>query len=942
MKKEADKLLKQLEEKNGELSSSKENLLVTLNSIGDAVISTDVRGCINYMNLVAETLTGWRLDEALNKPLTEVFHIVNAHTKEPAFNTVKQVLENGQIVGLANHTQLIARNGAQYHIADSAAPIKNSSGDVIGVVLIFRDVSSEYAVRIALEESENRYRNLFENAEISIWNEDFSKVYQALDQLRLEGVTDLRLYLNNNPQVAWDMAAMVRVLHVNQATLKLFGASSNDEFITQIDKTFGDGAIDVFIGGLCAYWENKGVFRAEANFHRLDGRDISAIISYQIPETAEAYKSIAVSIHDITERKQMEQALQESEEKYRALYDNAPLAYQSLDEQGNFIDINPAWLTTLGYDMDEVIGKNFVDFLHPGWKAHFVENFSKFKRAGCVHGVYFKIRHKKGHYLDIEFEGCVGCTPEGKFKQTYCVFQDVTKRKQTEDALRESEAHMRTLVETLPDLVWLKNTEGVYLNCNQKIERLFGAKQHGIVGKTDYDFVDKELADFFREKDRAVMAAGSSRVNEEEVSYADDGHSELLETIKTPMFDVDGKLIGVLGVGRDITERKQTELALRRSQKMDAVGQLTGGIAHDFNNILNIILGNVDLLERHIPDDETTQKRVNNINKSAQRAADLTRQLLSFSRRQAEQIEKTDISFIIHEMDSLIVRSVTPQVEVEHLNASDLWQTEIDPGDFEDSLLNLVLNARDAMHGQGRLVIQTRNCTLDADYCAQNATARPGDYVELSISDSGIGIAAEQLEHIFEPFFTTKEQGKGTGLGLSMVYGFIQRSNGYIKVDSEQGAGTTFRLYMPRSRQVSPAPANHVQQTESSSGGSETILVVDDEEALRELVEESLQELGYRVLTAGSGKQALKILSENSGVDLLISDIIMPGGLNGYELAEQATVINPQLKVIMASGYSESALAGNSKKNFSAIFLNKPYSLAELAHQVKTVLESPV
>ncbi|MFV9616515.1 MAG: PAS domain S-box protein, partial [Gammaproteobacteria bacterium] len=623
MNKETIKQLKQLEDKYGELSSSRENLLVTLNSIGDAVIATDINGDVNYLNLVAEKLTGWTLEDALNKPLADVFHIVNAQTKEPAFNPVKQVLENGQVVGLANHTQLIARDGAEYHIADSAAPIKNSNGQIIGVVLVFRDVSSEYAVRTALEESENRYKNLFENAEISIWNEDFSKVYQALDQLRLEGVTDLSLYFKNNPQAAWDMTAMARVLQVNQATLKLFGAGSNEEFIPQIGKIFGHGAIDVFIGGLCAYWENKRVFRAEVDFHTLDGRDINTIISYQIPEVAEGYKSIAVSILDITERKQMEQALQESEEKYRTLYDNAPLAYQSLDEQGNFIDINPAWLNTLGFNMDEVVGKNFGDFLHPDWQAHFAENFPKFKRAGCVHGVHFKIRHKNGHYLDIEFEGCIGYTAEGKFKQTYCVFQDVTKRKQAEDALRESEVHMRTLVETLPDLIWLKNPQGVYLNCNPKFERFFGAKQSEIVGKTDYDFVNKELADFFRQNDRAVMTSGNARVNEEEVSFADDGHIEQLETIKTPMLDADGRIIGVLGVGRDITERKQTEQALRRSQKMDAVGQLTGGIAHDFNNIINVILGNLELLKRQIPDDETSQKRINNIHKSAQRAADL-------------------------------------------------------------------------------------------------------------------------------------------------------------------------------------------------------------------------------------------------------------------------------------------------------------------------------
>jgi len=217
---------------------------------------------------------------------------------------------------------------------------------------------------------------------------------------------------------------------------------------------------------------------------------------------------------------------------------------------------------------------------------------------------------------------------------------------------------------------------------------------------------------------------------------------------------------------------------------MDAVGQLTGGIAHDFNNIINVILGNLELLKRQIPDDETTQKRVSNIRKSAQRAADLTKQLLSFSRRQAEQIEKTDINYIIDEMHSLISRSLTPQVEVKHINAANLWQTDIDPGDFEDSLLNLVLNARYAVSGSGWLRIETVNTTLDANYCENNPDIEPGDYVQLKVSDCGEGMTAEQLEHLFEPFYTTKEQGKGTGLGLAMVFGFIQRSKGHINVES--------------------------------------------------------------------------------------------------------------------------------------------------------------
>jgi len=519
---------------------------------------------------------------------------------------------------------------------------------------------------------------------------------------------------------------------------------------------------------------------------------------------------------------------------------------------------------------------------------------------------------------------------------------DITEHKRTESLLQEKETHLRTLVETLPDLVWLKDPEGVYLSCNRKFERFFGAGQSEIVGKKDIDFLEQNFVDFLRKKDMEAMSSGKPCQNEQEITYADDGHREMLEVIKTPMFSNSGELIGVLGVGRDITNRKQNDKALRRAQKMDAIGQLTGGIAHDFNNILGIILGNLDLLEKQTTDDEKVQKRVTTITKSAQRAADLTRQLLGFSRNRAQQVSDTNINQMIADMDSLITRSLTPQIEVEHHLADDLWSTMIDPGDFQDALLNILLNARDAMPQGGKLTIESQNSTLDTTYCARNPDTIPGEYVELTVSDSGEGISESQQERIFEPFFTTKPQGKGTGLGLSMVFGFIKRSEGHIKVYSELGIGSTFRLYLPRSMGNTASPSasenSTIEQPVHSEG--ELILMVDDEVDLLELASASLKALGYRVLTATNGQLALEQLAQNPSIKLLFSDVVMPGGINGYELADQATQAYPALKVLLTSGYTERTMAHNGQVRFNAHLLSKPYSQADLALQVHKTLGS--
>ncbi len=384
--------------------------------------------------------------------------------------------------------------------------------------------------------------------------------------------------------------------------------------------------------------------------------------------------------------------------------------------------------------------------------------------------------------------------------------------------------------------------------------------------------------------------------------------------------------------------RVNSEKQLRQALKMDAVGQLTGGIAHDFNNILGIIIGNLNLLKGGSPSDDQAFRRMEIIYKSALRAADLTKQLLSFSRKQPMEVTVTDIGRVIRNMDSLIARSVTPQIVVDHHFCEGLWLTEIDCGDFQDALINLIINARDAMPGGGRLTLEADNKVLDDAYCTLNPGATPGEYVQLAVSDSGQGIPHDEHEHIFEPFYTTKEQGRGTGLGLAMVYGFVKRSGGYIKVYSELDVGSTFRIYLPRAKGEEPLAQAITEQSERLPGGTETILAVDDERGLLELAQVILEELGYRVLTATSGRQALQLLAEEPGIALLFSDVVMPGGMNGNELAEQATAVRPALKVLLTSGYTKQTLAHSGQVGVVADLLAKPYTPRELARRIRMLL----
>jgi signal transduction histidine kinase len=386
-----------------------------------------------------------------------------------------------------------------------------------------------------------------------------------------------------------------------------------------------------------------------------------------------------------------------------------------------------------------------------------------------------------------------------------------------------------------------------------------------------------------------------------------------------------------------IEQRERAEEALRQSQKMEAIGHLTGGIAHDFNNILQIIAGNLDLLQPAVRENDRALRRLQSASMAAERAARLTQQLLAFARRQPLQPKVLNVGRRMSEVADLLRRTLGGNIEVECVGAGGLWNVQADFAQLENAILNLALNARDAMPGGGKLTIETANVFLDDAYARRHGDVEPGQYVMVAVTDTGCGMTAEQMDRAFEPFYTTKPEGQGTGLGLSQVYGFVKQSGGHVKIYSELEHGTSVKVYLPRVRQGEEEPARPVLDA-AGSGTGECVLVVEDDAAVRTATVEMLGELGYRVLEAEDGARALAVLDSGVAVDLLFTDVVMPGPVSSRELAAKAKASRPDLAVLFTSGYTENAIIHHGRLDDGVFLLSKPYRKEELARKIRSVL----
>jgi PAS domain S-box-containing protein len=506
-------------------------------------------------------------------------------------------------------------------------------------------------------------------------------------------------------------------------------------------------------------------------------------------------------------------------------------------------------------------------------------------------------------------------------------------------ALRESEFLLRTLLQNIPELVWLKDANGVFMLCNRMVESLYGAKEADITGKTDYDFVDRELADSFRDSDQKAMAACKPSSSSEWVTFADNGRRALLDSIKAPMFDTEGKLIGILGIARDVTEHHNLEQQLRHAQKMEAVGTLAGGIAHDFNNILNVILGYGTMVMETLAAGTPSREHLNEVLIAADRAANLTKRLLVFSRKDDVELKYIDINEIIIGLQKMLVRIIKENIDFNLELADRPLILKADPGQIEHVLINLATNAKDAMREGGRLTISTSIEELDAEYVAALGSVTDGKYVLITVADTGHGMDAEIRKKIFEPFFTTKGVGEGTGLGLAISFGIIKQHKGCINVHSEPGHGTAFKIYLPLSEESASLDSKKKVAPPPVGGGNETVLVAEDDPALRQLAGIMLESFGYRVITAEDGEDAIKKFEENrESISLVLLDMIMPKK-SGKEVSEEIRKVSPLIKIIFTSGYTVEILKSMDLTGNGFEFITKPYQPRDLLLKVREILD---
>jgi PAS domain S-box-containing protein len=487
-----------------------------------------------------------------------------------------------------------------------------------------------------------------------------------------------------------------------------------------------------------------------------------------------------------------------------------------------------------------------------------------------------------------------------------------------------------------PAVAFMKDEDGRFVYVNQLFERFFKLTRLQWLGKTDFDLWPEETARQLRDNDLAILA--EDRPAEIfEVFPGPDGTPHQWLVFKFPVKDQAGRrFLG--GMAVNITERRHLEQQLRQAQKMEAIGKLAGGVAHDFNNIVTIITGYSDMLLSRIGPENSMRRELEQIKKAGDRAHSLTRQLLAFSRRQMLQPKVLDLNAVVTNLEPMLQRLIGENIELVIELKPGLEQVKADPGQIEQVIMNLAINARDAMPQGGKLLLETDNVELDEAYARRHIPTQPGSYVRLAVSDTGCGMDAATQSRIFEPFFTTKEQGKGTGLGLSTVYGIVKQSGGYIWVYSERGQGTTFKIYLPRVL----APADSVPPVmhwSSLPQGKETVLVVEDEPEVRWLVRDMLQHLGYNVLEARHGIEAQVLSIQHPGpIHLLITDVVMPQ-MSGREIAEQLTSEHPETKVLYMSGYTDDAVVRHGVLAAHMAFLQKPFTPEALARKVREVLD---
>jgi len=646
-------------------------------------------------------------------------------------------------------------------------------------------------------------------------------------------------------------------------------------------------------------------------------------------------------VRDIEERKLAEQSLRDSEERYRQLFElESDALVLASDDSRQILEVNAAAVSLYGYSRAELLSMKDTDLSAGPQNVQATGDPTDGGVPPIYHrkkdGSVFPVEERVGHF---EWKGGT---------VHVAAIRDITQRVRSETELKESRQMLRQVLDTVPLRISWRDRDLRYMGCNIAVAldaRL--PDTTAIVGLTDYDLPWAALADRSREEDLEVITSGAAKLAYSETVNESPDEMTVIRTSKVPLRDTSDQIIGVLSVHEDITDRVKTletlrdrEDQLRQAQKMEAVGRLAGGIAHDFNNVLTTIIGYSDLLlsaEEYEP--ESLREDLTEIKTAAERAGNLTRQILAFSRRQALQPQVLSLNTIVSQTERLLTRTLGADIELKTDLSSDLGLVEVDEYQFVQILLNLAVNARDAMPNGGTLAVKTENVDLDEDFCQTYTDCHPGKHILLSVSDTGIGMDADTLAHVFEPFYTTKAPGQGTGLGLSTVYGVVAQSGGTITIQSKPGRGSTFRIYLPRFDH--PAMEPEGQTIHTPTADRPTVLVVDDDATFRALTTRILEKRGYRVLPVDDGDRAVELLkNQDTAIHLLLSDVVLPGSLQGGQIGQMAKSLRPGLPVLYMSSYTREAIVQAGRIEGSAPFLEKPFTAESLANLVKELLDS--
>jgi PAS domain S-box-containing protein len=618
-------------------------------------------------------------------------------------------------------------------------------------------------------------------------------------------------------------------------------------------------------------------------------------------------------------------------------------AIYMLDLEGRVSSWNEGARRFKGYEADEIIGEHFSRFYTPEEREQQIPRMAleTAEREGRFEAEGWRVR-KDGS----RFWANVVIDPirdsAGQLVGFAKVTRDLTEKKAAEEELRASEERFRMLVQSVTDYaIYMLDPKGRVSSWNAGAERFKGYRADEIIGEHFSRFYTEEEREAGVPRIALETAERDGRFEAEGWRVRKDGSRFWASVIIDPIRNDDSELIGFAKVTRDLSEKRDIEEQLRQSQKMEAVGQLTGGLAHDFNNLLTGISGSLEMMQIRMAQGRTAEfdRYFMAAQGAVKRAAALTHRLLAFSRRQTLDPRPTNVNRLLSGLEELVRRTVGPGVHVEVVGASGLWPTLVDQNQLENAVLNLCINARDAMPEGGKLTIETANKWID-ERAARRHDLPVGQYISVCVTDTGVGMTPEVIAKAFDPFFTTKPIGEGTGLGLSMIYGFARQSGGQVRIYSEVGQGTTMCLYLPRHEEDAPLDVEVEIRTKlDPPGEGEVVLVIDDEPTIRMLVAELLGESGYAVIEAPDGPAGLKVLESNARIDLLITDVGLPGGMNGRQVAEAARVSRPNLKVLFITGYAENAVIGQSRLANGMFVITKPFQMEILAHRIREIIE---